>query len=72
MKSLERWLQEESPVVWELRGCYNEARLLTGLLQNENVYIGREGWMFSSRFGRLVRSQIPSATAIASSSESTA
>ena len=33
---------------------------------------GRVGWMFSRRFGRFVRSQIPVATSIASSSDSAA
>lgn len=50
MKRLERHLQEESPVVWEMRGSYNEARYCLGLLQNDQVHIGREGWMFLRGF----------------------
>lgn len=46
MPKLERHLQESSPLVWEVRGCYNEWRFRLGLLQTEKVHIGRDGWMF--------------------------
>lgn len=46
MLQLERHLQEESPLVWEVRGAYNEWRYRLGLLQTDKVRVGSDGWMF--------------------------
>jgi hypothetical protein len=43
---LEQYLQEASPVVWWLRGNYNELRYLLGLFASDSVAVGRDGWMF--------------------------
>jgi hypothetical protein len=42
----EQYLQEASPVVWWLRGNYNELRYLLGLYASDSVAVGRDGWMF--------------------------
>lgn len=46
MLALERQLQEGSPVVRQLRGSYNEWRFRLGVLQNDKVCVGDDGWMF--------------------------
>jgi hypothetical protein len=46
MKSLERYLQEDAPLTWELRTCYNDLRYRAGLLQTERVAVMPGGWMF--------------------------
>ena len=46
---LERWLQEASPVVWWLRGTYNEMRYRCGIFASDSVTCGREGWLFMSQ-----------------------
>jgi len=43
---LEQHLQEASPIVWWLRGNYNELRYLLGLYASDSVAVGRDGWMF--------------------------
>lgn len=46
MTEMDRYLREQSPIVWRLRGTWNEALLRCGLVQSERVHLGREGWMF--------------------------
>jgi hypothetical protein len=43
---LEQHLQEASPIVWWLRGNYNELRYVLGLYASDSVAVGRDGWMF--------------------------
>lgn len=46
-QQLERWLQEDSPVTWWLRGNYREALWHLGLLQTDDVHVGKDGWLFA-------------------------
>ncbi|GAB4157056.1 MAG: hypothetical protein Fur0037_25190 [Planctomycetota bacterium] len=43
---LERHLREAGPVVWLLRGLYNEAAFSLGVFDSPLVHRGRNGWMF--------------------------
>lgn len=45
MVQCERHAREDSPVVWWLRGTYNEMRYRLGALQNSQVHVGRDGWL---------------------------
>lgn len=46
MLARERQLQEASPIVWSLRGTWNEALLQLGAPQGDRVVVGRDGWLF--------------------------
>jgi alginate O-acetyltransferase complex protein AlgJ len=46
MLARERQLQEASPIVWSLRGWWNEALLQLGAPQSDRVVFGRDGWLF--------------------------
>lgn len=42
----ERELQEVSPVVWSLRGHWNELRYRLGVPHSDRVWFGRDDWLF--------------------------
>lgn len=46
MERAERSLQEGSPVVWWLRGHWNELRYRLGVPDSQRVRFGRRGWMY--------------------------
>lgn len=46
MLARERQLQEASPVVWSLRGRWNETLLQLGAPMSDRVVFGRDGWLF--------------------------
>lgn len=46
MQQKERELQEASPVVWSLRGHWNELRYRLGIPQSDRVNFGRDEWFF--------------------------
>ncbi|MFT4842697.1 MAG: alginate O-acetyltransferase complex protein AlgJ [Planctomycetota bacterium] len=48
MLKKERELQDLSPVVWSLRGHWNELRFRMGIPQSDKVTFGRDGWLFST------------------------
>ncbi|MFT4516043.1 MAG: alginate O-acetyltransferase complex protein AlgJ [Planctomycetota bacterium] len=48
MLTKERELQELSPVVWSLRGHWNELRFRMGIPQSDKVTFGSDGWLFST------------------------
>ncbi|MFN3241897.1 MAG: alginate O-acetyltransferase AlgX-related protein [Planctomycetota bacterium] len=52
MSATERALQERSPIVWSLRGHWNELRYRLGVPRSERVHFGRDGWLF---LGNTVR-----------------
>ncbi|MCK5944962.1 MAG: hypothetical protein KAI24_23445, partial [Planctomycetes bacterium] len=43
---VERSLREASPIVWSLRGNWNEWRYRLGVLHADRVQFGRDGWLF--------------------------
>lgn len=43
-----RELQELSPVVWSLRGHWNELRYRMGIPQSDRVTFGKDDWLFST------------------------
>ena len=49
MTGLERYLQEASPLTFNLRGHYNELLLSWGLLDPNHVFFGMDDWMFTDR-----------------------
>jgi alginate O-acetyltransferase complex protein AlgJ len=48
MPKKERELQELSPVVWSLRGHWNELRYRCGIPQSDRVTFGKDDWFFIS------------------------
>ncbi len=46
MVKKERELQERSPVVWALRGHWNELRYRCGIPQSDKVTFGKDEWFF--------------------------
>lgn len=46
MTKKERELQEWSPVVWSLRGHWNELRYRCGIPQSEKITFGKDEWFF--------------------------
>lgn len=46
MLAAERYLREASPVVWWLRGSWNELLLRAGVSQCESVHVGQAEWLF--------------------------
>ena len=46
MSQVERYLQSNSPIVWQLRGAYNEHRYQLGIYQSDAVYFGRDNWAY--------------------------
>jgi len=46
MPAVERHLREVSPVVWWLRGNWNELMLGLDLPASDRVHVGRDGWLF--------------------------
>ncbi|MCB9876812.1 MAG: hypothetical protein H6835_04335 [Planctomycetes bacterium] len=49
MKQKERELRERSPIVWWLRGNWNELRYRCGVPQSVGVEFGDDGWLFLKR-----------------------
>ncbi|HLQ38870.1 MAG TPA: hypothetical protein VK348_13760 [Planctomycetota bacterium] len=45
-EAIEQHLREDTPVTWELRGRYNELRYRLGILQNPQIRVGKDGWLF--------------------------
>ncbi len=45
--AVERHLKEASPVIWLLRGAWNELRYAAGIYQSSSVYNNGSGWFFS-------------------------
>lgn len=43
---LERWLQEDSPVTGLLRGTLREWQARLGVLDSDQVFVGRDDWLF--------------------------
>ncbi|MCA8977239.1 MAG: hypothetical protein KDC98_21130, partial [Planctomycetes bacterium] len=46
MTEVETWLREASPVVWQLRGSWNELMFRCGIVQNPKVALGKDRWLF--------------------------
>jgi len=46
MAETERSLQEDSPIVWSLRGHWNELRYRLGVPSSPKVHFGSDGWLF--------------------------
>ena len=46
MSRLERHLQSSSPIVWQLRGFYNEQRYRLGLFSSDEVHCGGDDWFY--------------------------
>lgn len=46
MTQVDQYMREMSPIVWRLRGTWNETLFRFGLVQSDRVYLGREGWLY--------------------------
>ena len=46
MSQVERYLQSNSPIVWQLRGAYNEHRYQLGIYHSDAVYFGGDNWAY--------------------------
>ncbi|MCA8950955.1 MAG: hypothetical protein KDE27_15735 [Planctomycetes bacterium] len=46
--AMERHLREASPIVWRLRGTWNELLFRFGIVQNAGVVLGKDSWLFKA------------------------
>lgn len=47
METADRHLREASPVVWQLRGSWNELLYRGGVVQSSRVHRGKDEWLFN-------------------------
>ncbi|HEB53773.1 MAG TPA: hypothetical protein ENI87_11025 [bacterium] len=65
MAAAERSLREASPVVWWLRGSYNELRYRLGVPHHARVRFGEDEWMFLAETCREIGPARPAMSAAA-------